>query len=325
MAGCIATTTGSKRQKTAPRSTAASDAAAEYPESQYLTATGIGESEREAKRLAIAELSNIFEAQVTSDVSSSVQSIIGSDSEERVTKTARQSVRVVSDLKLKGVQIGKIWYDESQRSHYAIAVLKRRQAKDDWSQELNDIDGRAMAAIGSLKLQKSGFTRLQTYKKIRELWLQREVIVSRLRVLGFGNSSHAPYDIKQIFERMAQIKAQLLIYINAGNQKFAKLTVGQVIEKLGKQGFVITPNKQNANIYVNGSVTVEPVELPGKDFEFARARATFSIVDAMTGQTVGKVNENKRSGHLKYSEAANKAVSKVSKAITEKLVVYFSE
>lgn len=324
MTGCIAAT-GNNGKKTVSRNATTYDAAAEYPSSLYLTATGIGQTEREAKRLAVAELSNIFEARVTSDVSSSVQSVIGSDSEERITKAARQSVRVVSDLKLKGVRVEKVWYDESQRSHYALAVLNRRQAKDDWLQELHDIDGRAVAAIGSLELQKSGFTRLQTYKKIRELWLQREALVSRLRVLGFGNSSRAPYDIKLIFRKMAQIKAELLIYINAGNGKFAKLTVERITEKLGKHGFVMTRNKQDADIYINGTVTVEPVELPGKDFEFARARATFSIVDAVTGQTVGKVNKSKRAGHLKYSEAANKAVSKVSKSITEKLVEYFSE
>jgi len=323
--GCVTTTKVAEKRRPASGAVSAPDLSDEYPASLYLTATGIGQTEREARRLAIAELSNIFEARVMSDVSNSVKSVIGQDSEERVTKTAQQSVRVVSDLNLKGVQIGKVWYDDAQRSHYALAVLNRKQAKDNWSREILDIDGMAEAAIDAMKFQKSAFTRLQLLKKVRQLWLEREVIASRLRVLGFSAAAETSYDIRQVFFEMQEIKTELLIYISAGEGKYSRLTAGQITEKLGKEGFVLTDIKSGANIIISCSVTVEPLDLPGDDFEFARARASLSIIDAATGLTVGKVTENKRSGHLRYSEAANKAVAKVSEALSGKLIVYFSE
>ena len=325
MAGCVTIDQASSKKSTPSRNSSAPDLSLDYPESQYLRTTASGQTEMEAKRLAIAELSNIFEARVNSDVSSSVKSVMKSGSEEEVTRTAQQSVRVISDLKLKGVKIGETWYDDGQRLYNAVAVLDRFQAKDNWSQELADLDGRAVAAKDSIKLQKSEFSKLQKYKEVRGLWLQRQVIMSRLRVLGFGKVFGAPYNIKEIFSSVEQIKAGLLIYIDAGKGKFAKLTVGQVTESLGKKGFTMTRKRSQANIFVNGSISVDPVNLPGKDFEFARANASFSIVDAETGLTVGKVNENKRSGHLNYSEAANKAIRKVSKTVSDKLVAYFSD
>jgi len=298
---------------------------AEYPSSWYLTATGIGQTEREARRLAVSELSNIFESKVTSDVTNSVKSVMGSGSGERVSRTARQSVRVVSELKLKGVKIGKTWFDERQKSHFAVAVLDRFQAKENWSREIADVDGRAEALLESVKAQKSGFTRLQTLKKVRRLWLEREVTASRLRVLGFHDASKPTYEIRRIFGKMQEIKTGLRIFINTGEGKYAKMASSEITEMLGKEGFVLTKQKSRANILISGKVSVEPVSLPGSDWEFARARAALSIIDAVTGLTVGEVTENKRAGHLQYQEAANKAIKKVSKSAYQKLVAYFSE
>ena len=58
---------------------------AEYPQSKYMTTTGIGKTEIEAQKNAKAEMSNIFESRVSSSTMSRITAIIAA-MVSRITK-----------------------------------------------------------------------------------------------------------------------------------------------------------------------------------------------------------------------------------------------
>ncbi|MBE9504321.1 MAG: LPP20 family lipoprotein [Proteobacteria bacterium] len=312
---------GNDVEGTSPRMLQAS----EFPSSKYLRATASGQSDKEARSQAKAELSNIFESQVFSHTINKVKSVTHSGEEEKVSRDAEQTVRVLSSVGLKGLEIGKVWFEEKEKLYYALAVLDRNKARENWQSEADIIDSKIGAAYKARHSQKSSFTKLQALRKMNKLWIEKAVIVSRLRVLGFQDVSTEDYDIKTIFSEIEEIKANLLIYIKINDREYGKIVSETVTEKLSEEGYVMTADKGRANIILRGSVTVKPVQLDNRDWQFARAMAVISIIDADSGLTVGEISDNKRAAHINVSEASVKSVRGVASLISDKMVQYFGD
>lgn len=299
--------------------------ASNFSSGKYLTATGIGASEKEARLSAKAELAAIFESKVSSDVINRVRSVVEASGKETVTRDDERNIKVLSSVELKGVEIGKTWYDEKQRAYYAVATLERAKARDDWQKEIDKIDDEIELITGTLPSQKSDFSRFKSLKKARQLWMTKEVTISRLRVLGYSDSSMADYEIKNILSEIERLKSRFLIYISVESTKsnYAEIISSEISEYLSNEGYLITDERGRGNLIMEASLKVSPVELKNPDWKFARAILNLSIIDKNTGLTVGEISENKRSSHLTYDEAAHKAVKTVSRLCAEKIIEYF--
>lgn len=298
---------------------------AEYPQSKYMTATGIGKTEIEAQRYAKAEMSNIFESKVSSSTMSRITAITDEEGSELVSRDAEQKIRVISAVDLKGLEIGKTWKDDSKGLYFAIAILDRGKARKLWQHEIDAIDSQIEADLESLSLMKSDFSRFQSLKKMRGLWLNREVILSRLQVLGFSVTNNTSYDIKEILKNINKIKSSIIIFIDLRGSKYSKELSGLISENLTGSGYVVGKTPDHADIVIKGSLRTEEVELNNPNWEFARATVSLVILDNKSGLKVGEIVENRRASHLTLSEASHKASTKLSKLITEKLADYFGD
>lgn len=295
-----------------------------YPSSKYLTAEGLGQSESEARERAKAELSNIFEAKVSSEVINRVRSVVNSKDEETVTRDDEQNIRILSSVDFKGLEIGKVWHDKKQGNYHALAVLNRQKAREEWQGKVDDIDSRIEAILESIEALKSKFSRLQSLKKARRLWLEKEIVVSRLRVLGFSNTSMADYDVKSIVTMTSQITSSLIVSINISDGIYGKTIGDEITEALSREGYAVAGDGGDANIQISGLVNVSPVDLKNPGWEFARASVSLVMTDTESGMTVGEITEKKRASHLTYDEAAHKAVIGVSALVADKVVEYFN-
>ena len=295
-----------------------------YPSSKYLTAEGIGQSESEARERAKAELSSIFEAKVSSEVINRVRSVINTKDEETVTRDDEQNIRVLSSVDFKGLEIGRVWHDKDQGNYHALAVLNRQKARDEWQGKVDDIDSRIDAILESVETLKSKFSRLQSLKKARRLWLEKEVVVSRLRVIGFSNASVADYDVKSIINMTSQLSSSLIVSINISDGIYGKTISDEITEALSREGYAVAGDGGEANIQISGLVKVSPLDLKNPGWEFARASVSLVMTDTESGMTVGEITEKKRASHLTYDEAAHKAVIGVSALVCQKIVEYFN-
>jgi hypothetical protein len=293
-----------------------------YPQSGYMTATGLGQSEGEARNQAVAELSRVFESRVSSDTLDRVRLVAGSTGEEYSEQRIDSRIRVMSGVELKGVEVVKAWRQNG--THYALAVLERHKARDNWLREMRDLDRRIEGRVEALSSIESRLLRYKALQKISAVWIEREVIVSRLRVLGFDEGSPAGYDMRDVFRQLSETKAGMLLYVTVAGIHGGTVRE-RISEELGRAGFVLASSRRTADVLVEGKVEVRPVELGGSDLKYARAVVSLAVSDANAGVSAGEVTEDKRGAHLFYPQAVEKALDKVLNSVSMELFMLLEE
>lgn len=292
----------------------------DFPGTEYMTAIGIGQSEAEARKLAIGELSNIFESKVVSETTTNAKAIFDSKNGDSVERSIESDIRISSSVDLKGVRVEKTWKESGE--HYALAVLNKQMAFDNWSGDIKKLDTEIDAELGSAKTAKSMFLKLKPLKNVVKFWVKREVTKSRIRVMGYKNVRYAQYDMKAVFTQIADIKSEMVIHVKL-NGEYSREVSDTIAETLNEAGFKITQNKRNADVLISGNVVIKPVNLKNPNWKFARAQVSININDSVTNNQVGEIAEDNRKGHISYNEAAHKAVKKVTETVSEKLINYF--
>ncbi|MBI5664365.1 MAG: LPP20 family lipoprotein [Nitrospirae bacterium] len=294
----------------------------DYPDSVYFKAEGTGKSEPEARGQALAEMSRIFESEVFSNTYDRAVEIIDSTGNGASRGNMESYIRVVSSVKLEGARIGRTWFDNERGTYRALAVLDRHQAGENWQGEIKDIDNKIEGEYMALDAGNSKFMKLQSLMKILDLWVERESRVSRLRVIGLNYTSVGSYDIKRAFYMVPQIKADLLVFLKITGEHANEME-GILSAALNKAGFKLSDERNKADVLITGNIEAGPVDLKKPGWEFARARLSLTIMDAVTGSIAGELSENERAGQLTYPEAVHKAVNKIAETASDKLLEYF--
>ncbi|UCD91181.1 MAG: LPP20 family lipoprotein [Desulfobacterales bacterium] len=294
----------------------------DFSSSRYLTAIGIGKSEAEARRQAVAEMSNIFESKVYNETYSNTKAIIGSSEEEVFEKRVESNIRIVSAVKLKGVKIGKTWVDENTGLYNSLAVLDRLQAREHWTDELENIDEMIQGELATVDAAASKILRLGSLNRIVNLWLQKEAIESRLRVVGFMDENFTEIDMKSVFQTISKIRAEMMIHVDIMGEQEQSVE-SHISEFLTERGYVLRDEKEFSNVLITGRVAVKPLQLNNPDVHFVRVTLSVDIVDLESGAQIGEISENLRKGHIDQSEAVRKAVQGISAIVSEELIQTF--
>lgn len=294
----------------------------EYPSSTYFTARGAGQSEAEARNRAAAEMARIFESRVASDTYSRASSILDAAGNETFMRSIESDIQVSSSVKLTGVRVERTWLNDETGEFNSLAVLEKNQARKNWLSEISAIDSRIVGELGLLDSTGSRYVKFVTLKKVLKLWTDREVLVSRVRVLGFDNSVPTAYDIKRVFNDIPRVKASMRVFIEIRGA-YAKEVRGGIAKSLNAAGIALMGDRDGADLVVTGEVAVKPVELNNPGWEFARASIALKMLDTATASELGKISEHSRAAHLTYDEALHKAVGKTLKVVSRDLAAYF--
>lgn len=114
-----------------------------YPNNLYISARGSASDIELAKNRALANLSKIFEVRID-QVSTTKTDVYVSlhNMKEAVSKMNRlsQLVRVSTDKIIKGSQIVELWRDDERALYHSLAVLDRKQARNNIKDEINRLD-----------------------------------------------------------------------------------------------------------------------------------------------------------------------------------------
>lgn len=296
----------------------------EFPPSRYLTARGLGSTETEARRQAMAAMANIFESRIYTRTYSKALSIVDADRDETFTRQVENDIRVESSVRLAGVQIGKTWQDPATGLHHAVAVLDRLQARSQWGGEIERIDARIQGNLKVLEPPTSKLERLQALNSIMSLWLKREAINSRLIVIGFPEVEGVGYDPRSVARSIAGIRSELRVYVVIDGDS-AETLADKIRERLTRDGYRLTDSRELADVTVKGRLVVESVALGNPEVDFVRATATVSLLDGETGLAINEFREQARKGHINKKEAGRKAVAAVAAAVAENVVLFFGQ
>ena len=194
------------------KSTAAKQAS--FPETRYLTAEGSGQTEIEARRQALAELSGIFESKVHAETTSFARTAIGLDNEELFEKNVESKIAIVSSVRLTGAQIGRVWQDTvTPGTYHALAVIDRSQAGRNWADELQTVTAKTEAEVKNREYTTGRFRRMLALNRIVVGVLQKQALESRLRVLNYPARSSLDVNITLITAELTRLRSQLRFFI----------------------------------------------------------------------------------------------------------------
>jgi hypothetical protein len=296
----------------------AEDAVEQFPESRFLTADGLGETEAEAKRAAMAELAAVFETTVYAQTIQRAESWLADDLPERFDKQVAQTVHLQTNVLLKGARIGRIQKDADGGGFRALAVLDRRQAASQWQREMEAIEAAIDGQVAVLRTTEGRLSRLTVLNRLAESMVRQAVIESRLSVLGYPSLS-AIDDYADFLLERRQLAHDVVLWVQIEGQQERSFK-RRVIALLSDGGYAIAPKREAAVGLITGYLDLQSLDLGNPDVYFVRAVADVLLVDMDTGNPIASFDENQRKGHVNADEAARRAVAALAGQVADKLM-----
>jgi len=293
----------------------------EFPAARYLTATGIGESDAEARREAVGELSRIFESRVSTEVAATTASFMDAETGELFEKSVQSRIRIESTVKIQGVTIGKVWQDPKSGNYYALAVLDRQQAAREWFEQLEQLTPRLNGELDALVGISGRLPRIIALNRILGIVIQKSAVESRLRVIGRPVMGSGDVDLRPIFSEASSLKSDSAFYVQIDGIQGTAVS-HRLSRALGDNGIPVTEKDNRAAGIIRGQLEIVPLNLNNPDVKFVRATAAVKIEDADTGTRVYTISETIRKGHVDQNEAIRMAVTAVSDRVARKLLEF---
>lgn len=147
-----------------------------FPDSDYLTQRGTGESAEKAKADATAMLARYFQMNVKANLSTTLTSI-SSDTAVSETTTVIDEVTVQSDVKFFTLEYSDPWYNKKEKKWYCVAYINRKNA---WIQYQPQIESSKKTFEGLLEnavAEDDLFLKMELYKTV---WKQGEEVLKKL-------------------------------------------------------------------------------------------------------------------------------------------------
>lgn len=184
----------------------------EYPSSQYLTAVGSAAALPGAKKKAKAEINNILSQKIESSQTMDEQtreSTIDGDHKFAQELKMRTQIEVKSAGELIGAQIkkSKSVFHEGQTQYYALAVLDKNKAIDNYRDRFNDNNEILRERYEKAKEEEDPLRKLQYLTEARRAANEAKQYKNQVEILrnlgaeGDGDSSDGGSSSGSFFDR----------------------------------------------------------------------------------------------------------------------------
>jgi hypothetical protein len=288
-----------------------------YPDDEYLSAIGSGDTRRGAEQDALSSLSQIFEARVSVDQRTS----------ERYRELARESgtltesdiqlattVNVQSDQRLVNVQYGESFTDDQGRVH-VIAYMDRLETGTVYRNLIQKNAGQIDRFLTEAE-QTDGIIRRFAFISAAHLVAQNNrALIDQLQIIStpLARTLELPYDEQRVAERRAEIASQMAyrIEISGGAASRVAEVVG---EALSQEGFVVS---DSGPLLVRGSGELEPSE--GGRYEEVRWYLNLEFVGPEGAVLVAYSQQDRASG-VSQDAARSFAFSDMEEVAKEEFV-----
>ncbi len=261
---------------------------AQYPNTQYLSATGsAGDAER-AKERALANLARIFELRIR-ESSTSVQEVQSRKQagEETVSSRQRlqQQIQIDTDKIIQGARIAGQWFDRSEATHYALAVLNRRQAGNNLRSEIERLDADTRHQLDKL----AGATPVEQVSRLSaalDLQQQRDALQQTLKIIDrSGKGLPAQWSRAELQDRLQQALQAMRIALAVKQDDVGELAE-LVSGAMGKAG--MPANNRNYAYILTASLNAQPA-FQNQGWYWLRGNLSLQLSDA-SGKVLGARN-----------------------------------
>ena len=237
-----------------------------FPNTLYITASGAASDFELAKNRALANLSKVFEAHIN-EVSTSKSDTYVSlhNMKESVARSQHlaQLVRVSTDKVIQGAQIAKLWKDDQLSIYYALAVLDRKQARNNIMDEITRIDDETIDTLNAVKYSNNPLQRIAMLNGVIKQQANRNSLNDMLKVInlhGRGYSSEwSLVDLqRQLESELSLLKISSVLAASTGNEILDKRLIDILESSMANSGF---PTQKNGDYQLVINLAVQNVGL----------------------------------------------------------------
>ncbi len=289
-----------------------------FPDKKYLSAKGSDDLEANAILNAKSEIASIFESKIVSSLSSSVSTVSNSSGQNSFNREVKNDIYSLSTVKIKGLTVGKSWYDNERKKYFVIVVLDRDKTAKIWNEEIKNLDIKMSAFLDAEKKAESTVLKYIKLKKVYDLWLQKKTFETKLKIINRTPISFEDIDFKDIFNKIVSLKNSMRFFVKIENDENSKVE-NVLASNFSDNGYLLVKEQNKADVFVQGNFFSSNLDMKRDDnMKFVRVRLSIRILDTFDNK-IFEFEENKRAGHLTFKEAENKAINKCLKSIMSKI------
>jgi hypothetical protein len=296
----------------------------QYPSSQYLTGVGYGPDRKSSEDKARAEIAKIFFSKIDSRTRSYqeyLQTTSKGKSRIEETSSIEEITKVSTQKVLSGVRISHVYQEAGPEPlFYSLAVLDRDQSTKILRDKIQQLDQDIKELLIRAEGEEDTLAKVKYLKQSMQKHILREAYDAELRIVSpSGTGISSPIHFAEIKSGLESILLRdFLIGVSVKGSRAEEIQEA-LVQGLNQQGFSIGEDLGRVNVLVRGSVEIKAVERGTPEWKYVQWRAHFDLVDKGGGSVFGSVNKTGREGHLSLSQAQDRAVRKIRKALTTKI------
>ena len=270
------------------------DPKSEYPDEQYLSAIGSGDTRRQAEQDALGALSQVFEARVSVD--NRVNERYREIAKESGTLTESDiqlanTVNVQSDQQLVNVQYGESFTDAQGRVH-VIAYMDRMQTGTVYRNLVQKNASQIEDFLAEAQQEDSIVRRFAFLSAAHLVAQNNRALIDQLQIISqpLARTLELPYDEQQVAQRRTDVASRMAyrVEISGGAASRVEEVVG---EALSDEGFVVS---EDGPLLVRGSGELEASE--GGQYEEVRWYLNLEFVGPEDSVLVAFSKQDRASG-----------------------------
>ncbi len=290
---------------------------AEYPNSLYLTAVGAADTLESAQQRALGNLAKIFEVRIV-DQSSTTETIQESRSSNNSSFSrdiyANNTVSTSTDELIEGASISSRWQNPVDFTYYALAVLDRALASNNFRHQMDEIDKKIEESI-ELSHSAPPLRNFLLRKDAYNLFQERNALNSNYIVIA-GSAYPSAYQDYPFIQNIRDAQSNVSIsIIDDGNDSISNLD--DIITKhLGSVGFIV---ENNADYRLNmASELDEPYD--SQNWYWQEARISVELVKIATQETLGQDILHVRASSTDIRVLSSRLNQEIDKSLEEFLI-----
>ncbi len=300
-----------------------------YPDAQYITGVGSGDSRQEAENSARANLAEVFRVQLnarfTSNKSETLSGSNGNVSGQS-TDFTRSQVNVGIRKTLEGSEIADVWQNPKDLEYYALAVLDRQKAAARTADRISGLDTVIANASRQLDTTTSKLGKLRVLAYMKNVTVERRELNSDYSVLSASGRGLALPGVSadEASSELTRFCQNEIVFGLRAKGPGARAVEQVVSDALTSSGLVVNGSgKRNSDFTISIASTIDPSTQPLDGWYYCMWNVELSLVDNTTGVVMSDFSKRSRSGQLTVERSKERAeydMGKEAKVMATKII-----
>jgi len=289
-----------------------------YPNDQYMTATGSASEAELSKDRALGNLSKIFEThiRVSSTTKSDTDVSINNGAETYSKKQhLAQLIQVRTNKMINGARIAETWKDAAVFTYHSLAVLDRKQARNNIQDEMERIDKETETEFERSQSESDVLLSMSALDAAVALQHERQVLQKMLKVIDTrGKGSPSKWNLADLNGQLESKLLSLEMGTEVDNDPIGKL-LQSLKSAMGNAGF---PARNDASKYtLVASLDVQDLGFR-QGWYWLRGKLSIKMVEA-SGKIRGRKQWLLKVSALQHNDAESRLMTQVSKKLNTEL------